>query len=130
MKFNPCKCSSEHVKLLEQYLIHNVCVFCSCYIQEVISCLVLLSEASWYQRLSLIFDVFKCSGNDEMMYDDVVLASQVIAMSLYRLWGDQSWDQVEWGRLTESIADGAFSKVRLKIQLFSNFWVVVFKEGH
>jgi len=46
-----------------------------------------------------------------MMYDDVVLASQVIAMSLYRLWGDQSWDQVEWGRLTESIADGAFSKV-------------------
>eukprot|EP01032_Pedospumella_encystans_P013697 gene13697-15752_t len=41
-----------------------------------------------------------------MMYDDIVLASQVIAMSLYRLWGDQSWDQVEWGRLTESIADG------------------------
>jgi len=59
-----------------------------------------------------------------MMYDDVVLASQVIAMSLYRLWGDQSWDQVEWGRLTESIADGAFSKVRPKIQLFSNYWVV------
>lgn len=46
-----------------------------------------------------------------MMYDDLVLAGQVIAMSLYRLWGDQSWDQVEWGRLTESIADGAFSKV-------------------
>ncbi len=62
-----------------------------------------------------------------MMYDDVVLASQVIAMSLYRLWGDQSWDQVEWGRLTESIADGAFSKVRPKIRLFSNYWVVVFK---
>lgn len=46
-----------------------------------------------------------------MMYDDLVLAGQVIAMSLYRLWGDQSWDQVEWGRLTESIADGAFLKV-------------------
>ena len=79
---------------------------------------MLLSEATWHQRLSLLFDVFKCSGNDEMMYDDIVLASQVIAMSLYRLWGDQSWDQVEWGRLTESIADGAFSKVHYNASPF------------
>lgn len=82
-----------------------------CYIQEVISCLILLSEESWHQRLSLLFEVFKCSGNDEMMYDDVVMAGQVIAMSLYRLWGAENWDQVEWSRLTEGVADGAFSKV-------------------
>lgn len=82
-----------------------------CYIQEIMSCLILLSEESWRQRLSYLFDVFKCSGNDEMMYDEVVLAGQVVAMSLYRLWGSSSWDQAEWSHLTEGIADGAYAKV-------------------
>lgn len=92
-----------------------------CYIQEVIVCLILLSEESWHQRLSFLFDIFKCSGNDEMMYDDVVMAGQVIAMSLYRLWGAQNWDQVEWSRLTEGIADGAYSKVPVRCFVACSF---------
>ena len=86
----------------------------SCYIQEVICCLILLSDSDWHKRLSLLFDIFKCSGNDEMNNDDIVMAGQVIAMSLHRLWGTGEWDQVEWSRLTEELADEAYAKVSIR----------------
>lgn len=87
--------------------------FTSCYIQEIISCLILLSDCDWHTRLSYIFDIYKCSGNDELSYDDLVLANQVVAMSLHRLWGVGEWNQVEWSHLTEALADEAYAKVNI-----------------
>ena len=86
-----------------------------CYIQEILACLILLSDTTWNQRISLLFDVFNCSGNNEMSYDDVVLASQVVAMALHRLWVCSEWDQSSWSNLTESLADSAFAKVSYKL---------------
>lgn len=86
--------------------------FGRCYIQEVIACLILLSVESWQGRLGLLFDIFACSGGDEIGYDDLVMAFQVIAMSLHRLWVSSEWDQAKWSRLTEALADSAYAKVR------------------
>jgi hypothetical protein len=60
---------------------------------------------------------------NEISYDGLVVAAQVIAMALYRFWGAQkdiveedvavlTWDQSVWSHLTEEIADSAYSKVR------------------
>ena len=107
-----------------------------CYVQEILACLILLSEESWHQRLNLLFEVFKCSGNNgsgEMNYDDVVMTAQVIAMALQRLWAANSrasesstnkkvWDQENWSRLTEGLADGAYAKARFR-RCFSCFYL-------
>ena len=71
---------------------------------------MLLSEASWHQRLSWLFDIFKCSSN-EVAYDDIVMACQVVAMSLHKLWGIRKWDHPKWSAVFETVTDGAFTKV-------------------
>jgi hypothetical protein len=62
--------------------------------------------------LSLLFDIFACSGGDELGYDDLVVAFQVVATSLHRLWVSTAWEQAKWSRLTEALADSAYTKVR------------------
>ena len=82
--------------------------------------MILLSEESWHKRLSLLFDVFKNSGSEEEIgYDDIVLATQVIGVSLHRLWLSKEWDQGKWGHLTEALADGAYAKVRYILSVTS-----------
>jgi len=71
---------------------------------------VLISQASWHQRLSLLFDIFKCSSH-EVAYDDIVMACQVVAMALHKLWGISNWDHPKWSKVIETITDGAFIKV-------------------
>lgn len=86
-------------------------LLCRCYIQEIISCLVLLSEEAWPERLSLLFDIFSCSGGDELGYDDLVMALQVVAVALHRLWVTGEWDQTRWSHVIETLADSAYAKV-------------------
>ena len=82
-----------------------------CYIQEIISCLILLSEETWHNKLSLLFDVFAGSPDEEIGYDDIVIIAQVIAIALHRLWLSPDWNQAKWSQLCEALADGAFAKV-------------------
>jgi hypothetical protein len=51
--------------------------FVSCYLQEVISMLIILSEKSWSLRLSQVYDLFVGMGSDNLGYDDVILIAQV-----------------------------------------------------
>jgi hypothetical protein len=50
-----------------------------------------------------------------MGYDDLVLAFQVVATSLHRLWVSTAWEQAKWSRLTETLADSAYAKVRVYV---------------
>jgi hypothetical protein len=61
----------------------------------------------------MLFEVFKCTGTDELGYDDIVMMLQVVAMSLHRLWLATEWDQSKWSHLTEALADGAYAKVSI-----------------
>ena len=51
--------------------------FVSCYLQEVMSMLIILSEKSWSLRLSQVYDLFVGMGSDNIGYDDVILIAQV-----------------------------------------------------
>jgi hypothetical protein len=75
----------------------------------------LLSQATWHQRVSLLFDIFKCSSN-EVAYDDITMTCQVIAMSLHKLWGIiDKWDHPKWSKVIETLTDGAFTKVLIVV---------------
>lgn len=87
----------------------------------------MLSDAPWHQRLAYLFDIFKCSSND-MAYDDVVMACQVVAMSLHRLWGlsvGGEWDHSKWSKVNEAVADGAFTKVMKDCNDLNRFYTSV-----
>lgn len=82
-----------------------------CFIQEVLVSLVLLSDGPWNKRLECIFDLFKCAGIDIMMHEDIMLAAQVVASALCRLWRAPNISFDILAELSESIADGAFTKL-------------------
>jgi hypothetical protein len=88
---------------------------CSCYVQEVLACLIMLSGDSWHVRLGLLFDALKGAGCSEISHDDIVLAAQVVGMALHRLWQAGRWEQEVWGPLCESVADGAFAKLEKEL---------------
>ena len=73
--------------------------------------LILLCDAPWKKRASLLFQVFQCIGTEEMGHEDFILAAQVIAVSLCRLWEAPMWNAKSLTTLSESIADNAFTKV-------------------
>ena len=87
----------------------------SVYVQEVLVTVVLLSRWSWNQRAGLLFNIFKCIGTEEMNHEDFILAAQVIAASLCRLWGCAKWESSSLADLSEHLADNAFTKVRQQI---------------
>lgn len=85
-----------------------------CYLQEVVICLILLCDGQWHERLGLLFDIFKSQGTNEVNYDDIILMSQFVAVTLHKLWMvSESWKQSELNSLTETIADSAYTKVIL-----------------
>ena len=47
-----------------------------------------------------------------MSHDDFILAAQVAAASLCRLWGCAKWESSNLADLSEDLADNAFTKVR------------------
>ena len=68
--------------------VMEVCqqVFCAeeatiLYTQEVLSALVLLSNASWSKRAALLFRIFQCIGTEEMGHEDVILAAQIVPIA-------------------------------------------------
>ena len=74
--------------------------------------LILLCDAPWKKRASLLFLVFQGIGTEEMGHEDFILAAQVIAVALCRLWEASMWNPKSLTTLSESIADNAFTKVR------------------
>ena len=83
----------------------------TCFAQEILSCIVLLCNAPWNKRLSLMFDIFKCHAIEELYHEDLQLASQVTAQGLLRLWRAPAWPIEDLRSLSESIADHAFLKL-------------------
>ena len=83
----------------------------TCFSQEILACIVLLCNAPWSKRLSLIFDIFKCHAVEELYHEDIMLASQVTAQGLLRLWRAPAWSMEDLRSLTEGIADHAFLKL-------------------
>ena len=71
----------------------------------------MLSKETWHNRLSLLFDIFKCSGNDEIAYDDILLGCQIIFVSLHKLWDCSELDHSKWNSVIGIVTDGAYSKV-------------------
>ena len=86
--------------------------------QEVLVGLVLICDAPWPTRAALLFDIFKCVGSEEMGYDDLLLASQMVVMVLCRLWGTHRWSAKTINSLTEAIADAAFTRLNKEIDEF------------
>ena len=64
-----------------QYFLTNIDVtillFRSCYIQEVLAALIILSSNSWPVRLSFLFDLFAEIDASQLAYDDAMLVTQV-----------------------------------------------------
>ena len=83
----------------------------TCFAQEILVCVVLLVHAPWSKRLSLLFDVFKCLGLEEVHHEDLQLMAQVAASSLFRLWRCPPWALEDLRSLTEAIADHAYLKL-------------------
>lgn len=83
----------------------------TCYPQEVIVILILLSDAPWNKRLSLIFDLFKAMNLEELYHEEIQLASQVTAQALLRLWRSSSWPFESLRGLSEGLADHALLKL-------------------
>ena len=97
-----------------------ICSQCSIYTQEVLVMLILLCDAPWKKRATLLFMVFRCIGTEEISHEDFILAAQVVAVSLCRLWGAAMWNAKSLTTLSESIADNAFTKVLMKYYLLLN----------
>jgi hypothetical protein len=114
MKCDQCKYKAHIVCSVLAYSYTSRLTY-RCFIQEIVACLILLCDETWQSRLSLLFDIIACSGGDEMGYDDLVLAFQVVATSLHRLWVSTAWEQAKWSRLTETLADSAYAKVRVYV---------------
>lgn len=91
-----------------------------CYIQEILTMLVLLckpSSSTWSNRLGLIFDIFKTMGTEVMYHEDIMMAVQVASSAISKLWNlDQTFDFDELTRLSEAIADHAFNKLSRDIE--------------
>ena len=85
------------------------------YTQEVLSTLVLLCDAPWTKRAELLHQCFKCIGTDAMSHEDVILAAQVVAVAMCRLWGTPRWSTKTLTSLAEAIADNAFTKLEKDI---------------
>lgn len=83
----------------------------TCFAQEILVCAVLLVHTPWSKRLSLLFDVFKCLGLEEVHHEDLQLMAQVAASGLLRLWRCPPWAMEDLRSLTEAIADHAFLKL-------------------
>ena len=84
-------------------------------IQEVLVGLVLLCDAPWSNRVALLFNIFKCVGSEEIGFEDLILAGQMVVVVLCRLWGVPRWSAKTVNALTEAIADGAFTQLGLEI---------------
>jgi len=83
----------------------------TCFAQEIMSCIVLLCNAPWNKRLSLMFDIFKCHAIEELYHEDLMLAAQVTSQGLLRLWRAPPWAIEDVRGLSESLADHAFLKL-------------------
>jgi hypothetical protein len=56
--------------------------------------------------------MFKSNGTNELTFEDLILISQLVAVTLHKLWMiSHSWRQSELNTLSEGIADNAFTKV-------------------
>lgn len=87
----------------------------TCFAQEILVCLVLLTSAPWSKRLSLIFDIFKCLALEEVYHEDLQLTAQVAASGLLRLWRCPLWPMEDLRSLTDGIADHAFLKLEKEL---------------
>ena len=83
----------------------------TCFAQEVLVCIILLSDVAWNKRLSLMFDLFKIMGTEEMGHEEVQMAAQIVASALFRLWQVAPWPRDEIYSLTEQLADHCYLKV-------------------
>ncbi len=85
---------------------------CSCYLQEILATLIMLSEdAEWSEKCGLLFELFKGVGSSQVSYEDVMLMAQVLGTALSRLWAKDRWDQAELYSLSEGLADNLYNKV-------------------
>ena len=92
-----------------------------CYLQDIIVCLILICDGSWYDRLSLIYDMFKCRGTEEVSYEDILMIIQISSVSMYKLWNNENdWKQSDMNRLGEALADEAYAKVSYMCSLLHN----------
>lgn len=85
------------------------------YTQEVLVTLVLLCDAPWPKRAALLFLIFRSIGAEEMGHEDFILASQIVAVALCRLWDVPKWNSKTMTTLTEAIADNAYTKLEKDI---------------
>ena len=79
---------------------------------EFLSSLILLSDCNWKMRLDLLFDLFKCLGIDEIMYDDVIMAFKSIIFGMSKIW-KQNPNYLpidEISRLCEDLASHSYAK--------------------
>lgn len=94
------------------------------YTQEVLVAIALLCDSTWNKRAGLLFNIFKCIGIEEMGHEDFILAAQIVAVSLCRIWCTANWDQSTLSTLSETIADNAFTKVLILLSFY--FLILIF----
>ena len=95
-------------------------VFCTeeattIFTQEVLSALVLLCHAPWSKRAGLFFRIYQCIGTEEMGHEDVILAAQIVSLSLCRVWECNRWTAKSLTNLSETIGDHAYTKLEKEI---------------
>ena len=88
-----------------------------CSTKEFLVVMCLLADTSWAFRLTLIFDLFKDLGTEEIMFDDIILLLRTVFVGLGRLWRDTNTkilekDLHQW---IETIANSLFVKLRRQI---------------
>ena len=86
------------------------------YTHEVLAALALTCrDAPWEARAHMLFHVFSGAGTEEMGHEDFMLAAQVVAVALSRLWDTPRWCSQTTSKLTEALADSAFLKMEKEI---------------
>jgi len=77
---------------------------------ELLGALMLTTACPWNRRAELLFDVFKCSGVEEMFYDDISMAVKCSVVGMCRVW-NLKYDTADLSKIAEGVAKNAFMKL-------------------
>jgi len=77
IRFHLNQCELDLFSIFDKYRDVTILLFRSCYIQEVLAALIILSSNSWPVRLSFLFDLFAEIDANQLAYDDAMLVTQV-----------------------------------------------------
>lgn len=82
---------------------------------EMLSALILICHCPWNRRSELLFEVFKCTGSDDVYQSDLSLAVTSVVVGVCRIWREKP-DLGSLNKLAEGVASNAYMKLGKEIE--------------